>query len=222
MDRVRLHSKTLKFQSTILFFVFVMAQKWQLFYVPLNTTPIPGVIYHSFLQWHQQNNKFRVISPHGHIAPINDHRPEASSGVSVWIRLEGMAGGGAGLGGTAASGDQLWAGCGASLGSSVVAAAVAGLDQLLQDIIGLGVVAQALQHAQDVTMGVAELEEALHFAVLVVHTGSVGVSGLNQCLVYSRCSSSSFLSGLSVWSGNPRRLLILSHHPSPQQPPVVE
>jgi len=51
---------------------------------------------------------------------------------------------------------------------------VTGLDQLLQDVVGLGVMVQALQHPQDVTVRVPQLEKPLHLGVLlhlVVHSG---------------------------------------------------
>ena len=51
---------------------------------------------------------------------------------------------------------------------------VAGFDELLQDVIGLGVMAEAVQHPQDVSVGVTQLQKTLHFALLPIH-GSLRV-----------------------------------------------
>lgn len=98
--------------------------------------------------------------PHGHVASIDHHGSEAGVGLSL------RAGSGSVVARAAASGHQLGA-----AGAAVVGASVAGLYQLLQNVVGLGVVAQALQHPHDVAVRVAQFEKAFHFGVLllVVH-----------------------------------------------------
>lgn len=110
------------------------------------------------------SNRFRVDSPHGHIASIYNHWSEASSWLSVW------SGSGLTACGAAASGHQLGTVWDTFV---VVSTSVAGLYQLLQDVIGLGVMVEALQHPEDVALRVPQLEESLHFGVLllVVHCG---------------------------------------------------
>lgn len=80
-------------------------------------------------------------SPHGHVTAVYNHRSEACRGLSVRA-APGLAGTGA-----AASGHQLGAVWYAAV---AVVASVAGLYQLLQDVVGLGVVVQALQHPPNV------------------------------------------------------------------------
>lgn len=119
-------------------------------------------------------------APHGHVAPVYDNSSEACGGLS--------GGPGSGVCGprAAAPGNQPGA-----VGAAPVAASVAGLYQLLQDVVGLGVMAEDLQHPQDVTVRISQFEKALHFDVLLpVHP------------VSSHC--------LSVCLGNPPRLLILA------------
>lgn len=103
-------------------------------------------------------------SPHGHVASVYDHRSESSC-VSVRSSCA-LTGSGA-----AASGHQFGA-VGDAPGA--LAARAAALDELLQNVVGLRIVPEALQDAQDVAAGVSQFEEALHFAVLlvlVVHAG---------------------------------------------------
>ena len=71
------------------------------------------------------------------------------------------------------------AGCGAR--GVCGAAGLAGLDQFLQDVVGLGFVVEAFQHPQDVPVGVAQLEEAFHSAMLVVHAAT-GFSDACVCV----------------------------------------
>lgn len=100
--------------------------------------------------------------------------------------------------GAAASGHQLGA-----VWNTFVGASVAGLYQLLQDVVGLGVMTEALQHPQDVTVRVSQLEKSLHFGVLllVVHRGCWFRMRVCPLLCLLR----------TVWLGNPLRLLILVH-----------
>lgn len=120
----------------------------------------------------------RLDSPHGHVAPVYHHRSEAGS--RLLLRSRSRSGSGSGLAGTraAASGHQF-----GTVWDTFTAADVAGVYQLLQDVVGLGVVAEAVQHPQDVAVTVAQLEETLHFGVLLllmVH-GRLGftISGLH-------------------------------------------
>lgn len=85
-------------------------------------------------------------SPHGHVAAVYNHRSESSCRFSVRSR-SGLAGAGA-----AASGHQLGAVWHAPV---VVGASVARLYQLLQDVIGLGVVPETLQYPEDVAVRVS-------------------------------------------------------------------
>lgn len=131
-----------------------------------------------------------VDSPHGHVASIYNHWSEASGRLPVWSR--------SGLAGTwaAASGHQL-----GTVRDAFVAggASVAGLYQLLQDVVGLGVMAEALQHPQDVTVRVSQLKKSLHFGMLllVVHRGRWFRMLPRLCLLSTVCL------------GNPPRLLIV-------------
>lgn len=77
-----------------------------------------------------------------------------------------------------------------------VSASVACLYQLLQDVIGLGIMAKALQHPQDVAVRVPQLEKPLHFGV-VVHDGFCVLPLL--CLLRT------------VWLGKPPRLFLVVH-----------
>lgn len=132
----------------------------------------------------------KADSPHGHIASIYNHWSEASSWLSVWP-WSGLAGTGA-----ASSGHQF----------GTVWDSVAGFYQLLQDVIGLGVVMEALQHPQNITVRVSQLEETLHFSVLllVVH-GRLRFRMWGLRVLPLLCLLR------TVRLGNPPRLLILVH-----------
>lgn len=80
-----------------------------------------------------------------------------------------------------------------------MSASVARLYQFLQNVIGLGIVAEALQHPQDVAVRVPQLEKPLHFGMLlvVVHAGFCVLPLL--CLLRT------------VWLGNPPCLFIVVH-----------